>query len=120
MNSVALNSAVSAIGLSVVLMTLGSVVLAADTNRDQLKTNGTADAASAGSQTASATKTAAVAKEDDIKSDEFNNNNMERPMRVTDESRPDQSMTGRDPGCGLGLWRNAINHMHCGSGYDSY
>jgi hypothetical protein len=119
MRRVALNSAVSAIGLSVAVMTLGSVVLAADTNKDQLKTNGTADAVSAGSQTASATKTAAVAKENDIKSDEFSNN-MERPMKVTDESRSEQSMTGRDPGCGLGLWRNAINHMHCGSGYDSY
>jgi hypothetical protein len=101
------------------VMTLGSVVLAADANRDQLKTNGTADAVSVESQSASATKTAAVAKEEDIKSDEFNKNT-ERPVRVTDESRSDQSMRDRDPGCGLGLWRNAINHMHCGSGYDSY
>lgn len=101
------------IGLSI--MASGATVFAAagDSN-DRVTVNG----ASIETRSTGSAQPTVLVQRDDIAQQGELTQDYERPMSVPDDSRSESAMPGRTPGCGP--WKNAINHMHCGSGYDVY
>lgn len=113
MRGIVMKGALLVLGLSVLIMASGSAVFAIDESQDGAKMNGS----SVEMKQTSLAEPVAGAEPDDLAQRELTKE-MERPMSVPDESSSEYIMPDRKPGCGT--WKNAINHMHCASGYDAY
>lgn len=100
------------IGLSVLIMVVGSAAFAMDDGGEEIGANG---------RPIELNKTSAIGPATVVQHDVLREREVSREF--------ERSMSGQDPRSGLfmlcrrpgcGPWKNAINHMNCTSGYDVY
>ena len=113
MGEIVVTKALLIIGLSVVIMALGSVTSTVAGSQDGMKVKGGPIAI----KNTTIDQPAAV-EQQDVPAHREVSKEFEGAMRKPDDPRSEMIMPCRTPGCGP--WKNAINHMHCAPGYDVY
>ena len=106
MRRISIRPALLLIGLSMLTTVLGSAVFALDGSRDPVNKRVT--------DHTNVIHSIAVVEENN----RAQRNDNGRQLSESNDPRSEMIMPCRNPGCGP--WKNAINHMHCGSGYDVY